>query len=138
MDKFEALYVINKSAKKYNNMSGDMKKERSMALYNIKHRLINEWVDEFDHIEKHYIDNTEYLYFSKEDNGFHIPSRKFETDDIEVEKTEVLRNFSNDPINKSEYSERDALEYILEETGHNANHFLPRNAGLNAKWGYLF
>lgn len=138
MDKFEALYVINKSAKKYNNMSASVKKERSIALYNMKHRLINKWVDQFEHTEKHYIDNTEYLYFSKGDNGFHIPSRKFKIDDIEVENTEILRDFSNDPINKSRYSEREALEYILEETGYNVNHFLPKNAGWDARWGYLF
>lgn len=139
MNKFKALYVINKSAKKYKNMSEDMKRERSKALYSMKHHLINKWYKEFERAEIHYINNKKHIYFVKDDTGFHIPEDRFEhLDKIEIAEIKKLSNFTPEPINESKWSERESLEYIREKTGHNINNFLRDTAKANAKWGYIY
>lgn len=137
MNKFKALYVINKSAKKYKNLPHDKDKTRSQALYELKHRLINHWHSEFSTIEKHYIKGREHLYFKKENYSFHIPIDKFRHN-VEIEESKELTQFQPEPVNETNLSEREALEYILNNTGYNPNDFLPRNSDPNAKWGYLF
>jgi hypothetical protein len=138
MDKFEALYVINKSAKKYKNIKTKTNRQRKMALYNLKRRLINNWKKEFDKIEIHRIDGKDYFYLEKRDFGYHIPCDEIQIESTEVEDKKHIQNFHNSVVKNSNITERQALEYIKDETGYNVNNFIPQNADPNAKWGYLY
>lgn len=138
MNKFVSLYVINKCAKKYENTGLESHKDRKTALYNLKHTLINKWLNEFNIIERHKIKNKDYIYIERGDFSFHIPESELKCDSLRIQKQKRLKNFQKEPINKSNLSERDALEYILQNTGYNANDFLPDNSDPNSKWGYLF
>jgi hypothetical protein len=138
MDKFEALYVINKSAKKYKNIKTERNKQRKIALYNLKHRLINNWKKEFDEIEIHKIKEKNYVYLKKRDFGYHIPSDEIRIEDVEIQDRKYLSNFQNSQVKNSNITERQALEYIRDKIGYNVNNFIPQSADPNAKWGYLY
>lgn len=138
MDKFEALYIINKSSKKYRNIGGDRNRDRKTALYRLKHEMIDRWIDEFDIVEIHRIDDNNLLYFEKGDYGYHAPIDKFDTADVDISEVKEITNFYSSPVNSSDSTERKALEYIKSDIGLNVNDYLPKGHESNAKWGLLY
>ena len=138
MDKFEALYIINKSSKKYRNIGGARNNDRKEALYNLKHEMIGRWIDEFETVEIHKIDENNLLYFEKDDYGYHVPIDEFNTEDMQISDRRELKDFYSSPVSNSDHTERKALEYIKSEIGMNVNHYLPEGHEANAKWGLLY
>lgn len=136
MDKFTALYVINKSAKKYQNYGTDKGWCRGRALYKCKHKLINRWVDEFDKIERHNIKSSYYYCLYSGDKSFHIPTDKLRRDP-EVSDFRTLNDFRKSSYNEENCSERMAIEYLYENHNINPNSYIGRDVSAGTKWGYL-
>lgn len=138
MDKFQALYIINKSTKKYASLGENRDMQRADALYRVKHKLIKEWVDEFDSIHLHNIDDDEFFYFIKGEYGFHVPKNKFDSVNISISKTKKIEDFHSSAVNESVRNEREALQYIRSEFGLNVNSYLPADHDPNAEWGLIY
>jgi hypothetical protein len=136
LNKFTALYVINKSAKKYQKDGTDRGRCRGRVLYKCKHKLINEWVDEFNKIEKHKIKSSYYYCLFLEDKSFHIPADKLDRDP-EISDFRVLNNFRKYSYNEENCSERMAIEYLYDKHDINPNSYVGRDASAGTKWGYL-
>lgn len=136
LNKFTALYVINKSAKKYQEDGTDRGKCRGRVLYRCKHKLINEWVDEFNKIEKHKIESSYYYCLFLEDKSFHIPVDKLHRDP-EISDFRVLNDFRKSSYNEKNCPERMAIEYLYEKHNINPNSYVERDASAGTKWGYL-
>lgn len=136
MDKLIALYTINKKAKQYLDSNRDRDITRGEILYKCKHKLLNEWIDEFERIEKHKIDGRDYYCLFSEDRSFHIPEDELYCD-VEVSETKVLDDFSTTMHNEKGYSEKEALEYLHKEHSINPNNYVSRDAPAGTKWGFL-
>ena len=138
MDKFQALYIINKSSKKYRNIGGKRNQDRTHALYALKHELIKRWINEFENIEIHNIDGNKLLYFEKGEYGYHAPKEKFDLKAIDISESKDVPDFYSSPVNSTDQSERQALEYIKSNIGLNINDYLPEGYDPNAKWGLIY
>lgn len=138
MDRFKSLYIINKSSKKYRNIGGNLNQQRKRALYNLKHKLINRWLEDFERVEIHNIDGNRLLYFKNGDYGYHAPIEKFNLERINISESKKINNFYSSPVNSTDRSEREALQYIKSEIGLNVNNHLPKGHDPSAEWGLIY
>lgn len=138
MDKFDALYVINKSAKKYRIRSGMRELQRSDALYNLKYRVVIDSLEEFDYIEIHRIQEADYYYLVVDEHGYHIPKSEVNIDSSKISGVKNIDNLEQGVVNESQYTEREALNYLSEECGYNPNNFLPEDSHPNSMWAVIY
>lgn len=133
---FESLHVINKSAKKY-DLDGSTKSiYRKNALYTLKHRAINQWVDHFSDVEMHIIDGNKHYYFVSNNWSFHIPEDKLYVDVDYSGDIKTIDNF--DPgveTTGTDLSEKNALRYLNNEHRLNPNKFIQDK---KFGWDYLY
>lgn len=132
----ESLYVVNKKAKQYSNQS-HVYEYRSDALYRLKHEALSRWGHQSEKIEKHYIENKAYVFFSFTGPwSFHVPSEIIDID-TQFEDTKVLHNFSPSQFSeKSNLVEKQALRHLYDEFRLNANSFLPKSTETQ-QWAFL-
>lgn len=135
MDKFEALYVINKSAKKYQSRTGKKNQTRSDALYCLKHRLINEWIDDFKAVEEHIISGRNYYCVYTEYFCYHIPEENL-NHNIQNVETKTIKDFDPRVTNEIGYTEKQALNFIDKNFGINPNRFIS-DMDKESIWGYI-
>jgi len=127
----QALYQLNIEAKRYRKKadrayehgSGRYAKVcslRKQALYNLKDEILHRWAeqtpDSIDSIEKHTIDDREYLCFYVDEFSFHSPLDHWEEQSLPVDKdseSTKLDDFNSDPQEREDLmSEREALETL--------------------------
>lgn len=137
MNKFKALHIVNRRAKYHKNQ--DMKKNqiRKDALYDLKHRCINQWTDEFERIEKHMINGCIYYCFFYSEWSYHIPEDMLiseEYNDLDVDR---IKNFERNKYNDLKCTEKNALNYLYDNHNINANNFISSKPDINYSWYYL-
>lgn len=139
MNKFDALRIVNKRAKYHNLQNEDVNSIRSRALYKLKYRCINEWKNDFKTVEKHRIHNDILFCFYSKNWSYHIPEDKLIKEGKEYSRLDIINisEFETVNYNNLDQTEKDALQYIFENHGLNANNFIPNNVKHNNKWYYL-
>lgn len=139
MNKFDALRIVNKKAKYHNIQSKETSSTKSKALYKLKYRCINEWKDDFREVEKHRINNNILFCFYSKNWSYHIPRDKLIIEGEQYSELDVINilEFNTGHCNNLDQTEKDALQYIFENYGINANNFIPDSINHNKKWYYL-
>ena len=134
----EALYNINKHAKKYARLGTENYNKgkkttakansiKKNALYTLKDAVLKRIYKQANNVGIHVIDGSEFYYFDFEDWSFHSPRDKFTLPDAEFsdDDRERLDNFN--VTEEKEHSDKYLKECLLffeEEFGLNANKFL--------------
>lgn len=137
INSIKALYSLNKKAKQYRNQSTTKAKNRSKALYELKHNLLLKLKHKMDKIETHYINNKKYFCFYYDKFSFHVPQEKINTN-IQTKTTKVIHEFETDHIpDKNFYSEKQSLDIIQQQHNINPNTYLPNNSSFESYWSYL-
>lgn len=136
MNKFDCLYIVNKRAKQYLNNNGEKNQVRGKCLYKLKHRCINMWVQDFDKVEKHIIDELPYFCFYFNNMSFHIPADKLIVNINDYEE-KILTDFSTSLEHNMKYTERDCLRYLSKNYNLNPNSFIPEKYNEEYYWTYL-
>lgn len=156
-DLLEALYNLNKHARRYADLAaenyqrdkGATAKANSIkksALYDLKdvvlHRLHREcWVDR---VERHVIDDRMYLFFVIGGWGFHLPADAWSGESLEVADTREVEGFKKgSKKERSDMSLKASLLLVQRELGLSANdHLEQRTVQYGAReypigWDYL-
>lgn len=134
----EALYNINKHAKKYARLGTENYNKgkkttakansiKKNALYTLKDAVLKRIYKQANNVGIHVIDGSEFYYFDFEDWSFHSPRDKFTLPDAEFsdDDRERLDNFN--VTAEKEHSDKYLKECLLffeEEFDLNANKFL--------------
>jgi len=157
----KALYQLNIEAKRYGKQADEVYRRgmgaqakkystRKKAIYSLKDKILHQWFDQnldgINSIERHSIDDREYICFYVCGFSFHSPIDYWSEQSVEIsndnEATE-LADFDTDPETREDVmNEREALETLA--TYDSANYHLdpvfidrgqmgPRFAG----WEYL-
>jgi hypothetical protein len=133
----EALYVVNKHAKKFASLAREnyeldkhnratINSYKREALYELKEHVLRDLLDQARKIEEHEINGRNYycLYFG--DYSFHVPSNAILLPPDRATPGRSLDNFTTDDTKtESQRPLEDALTTLKTEFGHNANNFLP-------------
>lgn len=137
--KFEALHIVNKMAKMYESRDTDISEARRNALYRLKHSALENWFKESDKIEIHEIENKEYVCLYFDFWSFHVPKSEFcESLDISTcEKLVIEELETNIETHDAEFKPREALIYLKDNSGYNANQFIKTDAPDKSTWFYL-
>jgi hypothetical protein len=156
----EAVYNINKHAKKYAELAdenyqkgkGATAKRNSIkktALYRLKSEVVRRIYDRGDveHIEKHSIDGSGFLCFFIGEWSFHVPVDSWDGGDVSDEidgDTRELDDFEKTAEKEnSDRSLKASLLHLKDELGVNANDYLPQEkvqygaSSYFAGWKYL-
>jgi len=136
----EALYKINKHAKKYRELADEnyrcgkkatarLNSLKKKALYSLKSKVLRRLynLEYHDRIEIHDIDGRDYYCFYIEDWSFHAPVEEWPGSDPakqEISSSKSIENFSSGTESHTDMSLKSALLYFNEEFGFNPNEYL--------------
>lgn len=137
MDKFKALHIINHKAKYHKNQSKVIDRIRMNALYQLKHRCINQWINDFNYVEKHKINQQIYYCFFSTDWSYHIPEKDLITDKYKNLEIKNIPDFESSMYYDVDCSLKNALMYLYNEYNMNANNFISSEYNKNYEWYYL-
>jgi hypothetical protein len=107
------------------------------ALYQLKHRCINQWINDFNYVEKHKINKRVYYCFFSEDWSYHIPKKDLITDKYKDLEIENIPDFESSMYYDVDCTLKNALMYLHNEYDMNANNFISSEYNKNYKWYYL-
>lgn len=152
----ESIYVVNKHARKYARKAHEhyesdrhapatRNSARKEALYALKGRVLSEISSKSERIERHEIDEREYLCLYIEGFSFHALPDEIEVDSAEVgEEVEKLEDFQKGEQKKgTSRSLKASLLHLQKEFGVSANDLLPKRSASYAHresfngWDYL-
>lgn len=137
MDKFKALHIINHKAKYHKNKSKVTNRIRMKALYKLKYRCINQWINDFDYVEKHKINGRIYYCFFSPTWSYHIPEDDLITDQYKNLEVKNIPNFESTVYSDVEFTVKNALLYLNDEHNLNGNNFISSEFNKNYEWYYL-
>jgi hypothetical protein len=150
----EALYVINKHAKKHSSLAQKASKTQSKqcaehslrkdALYKYKHDILKKIAGQADTIEKHIIDSSEYYCLYFDEWSFHLPKHEVTIPSTLIESSSTLSQFEPSILpEKATIRFNTAANHLLDEFGLNLNSYV-RDVTANAQanvsppvWGFL-
>lgn len=153
----EALYNLNKHAKKYARLGDENYRKgkkatakknsvRKQALYELKRRVVEALAraGEPDRVEVHEIDGSEFYCHYVGEWSYHTPVDKWTGPTPEVAEGDELEDFSSsEEKERSDMSLKAALTVINNEVGLSANDYLPQERiqygyeSYFAGWSYL-
>lgn len=154
-DVLEAVYKINKHAKKYAELASENYRQgkkanakanscKKEALYAVKSQVLAEVKSEATRIARHTINGENYYCLYFDEWSFHAPVHELDVDESAVDETDTLEEF--DPSSDAEHTSlslKEALLHLETEFGLNANEYLPEtyvSYGYQnhfAGWSYL-
>ncbi len=133
----EALYNLNKHAKKYAELGTENYRKgkkttakansnKKKALYAVKERVLGVLLDDADRIEEHEINGSLFYCVYFDDWSFHTPVENLAVPADQIEETRSLDDFQKDSEKeRSEKSLKSCLLHIEETFEVNANDHLP-------------
>lgn len=134
----EALYVVNKHAKKYaeqgtkryengKKIAAKRNSIRKETLYTLKSRVLQEIWHKAETVSIHVIDGREFYCLDFVEWSFHAPKSELSIPTNRVEAHEILSNFtSSAEKTASTRSLKDVLLFFEKAFDFNANQFLPQ------------